>query len=144
MGTTIGAAMFSANQTVGANNKFFDKEIGAQDNFQRDPRFDQSNALGWSDDKLGRLAEINKTQLETALRDMNNFARTDAGFHRQVMKKGSATNNRNRLNPIVNKNGQAARHFSPQKVRTENSAAISSLRLDKQPASSTNAHHMDH
>ena len=46
--------------------------------------FDKTNALGFKDDdKLGRLAEINKTQLENALRDMNNFARTDAGFKRQ-------------------------------------------------------------
>ena len=81
---SMGTTMY--NQVPGENSKFFDKELphnqNDNDDFYRDARFDQSNALGWSDDKLGKLAEINKTQLETALRDMNNFARTDAGFHR--------------------------------------------------------------
>lgn len=45
---------------------------------------DRTNGFGFSDDKLGRLAEINKGQLENALRDMNKFARTDAGFKRQI------------------------------------------------------------
>ena len=64
---------------------------------------------------------------------MNGFARTDAGFNRPAFKKESVTNNQTRLNPIVPKNGlQQARHYSPQKVRTEGSAAIGgSLRLDK-------------
>jgi hypothetical protein len=54
--------------------------------------FDRSNAFGFSEDKLGRLAEINKTQLEQALKDMNGFARTDAGFNRQLYQKGNVNN----------------------------------------------------
>ena len=61
MGATIANAMFNAHQTVGGENKFFDREIPQQNDFQRDPNFDKTNGLGWSDDKLGRLAEINKT-----------------------------------------------------------------------------------
>jgi hypothetical protein len=51
--------------------------------------FDRSNAVGFSDDKLGRLAEINKTQLRSALKDLNGFAKTDAGFNRQLFNKGN-------------------------------------------------------
>jgi len=53
--------------------------------------FDRSNAFGGSDDKLGRLAEVNKSQLDSALRDLSNFARTDAGFNRQLYNKGGVT-----------------------------------------------------
>ena len=70
--------MVDPGQTIGAN--FFDKEMPQQNDFARVTFFDRSNELGFSDDKLGRLAEINKTQLEQALRDMS-FARTDAGFN---------------------------------------------------------------
>ena len=80
--------------------------------------FDRSNALGFSEDKLGRLAEINKTQLEQALRDMNSFARTDAGFNRQIFQKGSVSNKTNRLNPIINATSES-RRFSPQKLRSD-------------------------
>ena len=49
----------SANQTI--TNKFFDQEKPANDDYLRATFFDKTNALGFSDDKLGRLAEINKT-----------------------------------------------------------------------------------
>ena len=71
--------------------------------------FDRSNGFGSSDDRLGRLAEINKTQLENALRDMkSNFARTDAGFNRQLVN----TKNKTRLDPIVS-GLESRRHYSP-------------------------------
>ena len=73
--------LFSAN-TSQKNNEFFDQEVPLGKEYERVTFFDRSNALGFSEDKLGRLAEINKTQLDQALRDMNNFARTDAGFNR--------------------------------------------------------------
>jgi len=40
-----------------------------------------------SDDRLGQLAEINKTQLEQALRDVKSFARTDAGFNNRMLQR---------------------------------------------------------
>ena len=53
---------------IGANNtmdQFFDSDITNNDNdYQRVAFFDQSNALGGistNEDKLGRLAQINKT-----------------------------------------------------------------------------------
>ena len=47
-------------QTIGAN--FFDREMPQQTNdYARVAFLDRSNALGFSEDKLGRLAEINKT-----------------------------------------------------------------------------------
>lgn len=56
---------------------FFDNEVPSQlDNFARATFLDKS-----SDDRLGRLAEINKSQMEQAMREMRGFARTDAGFN---------------------------------------------------------------
>lgn len=72
-------------------NGFFDKEVPQTDEYQRVTFFDRSNAFGFSEDKLGRLAEINKSQLESALRDLNSFARTDAGFNRQVFQRGNVS-----------------------------------------------------
>ena len=61
---------------------------------------------------------------------MNNFARTDAGFNRQLYQKGAITNKQKALlNPIDNTR-DSQRHFSPQKMRTENTA-ISALKLEK-------------
>jgi len=56
----------------------------ANEDYLRATFLDKTNGFGGfsADDKLGRLAEINKTQLDNALRDMNTFARTDAGFNR--------------------------------------------------------------
>ena len=105
------------NSSQGFQDNLFDREVPQTDEYQRVTFFDRSNALGFSEDKLGRLAEINKTQLEQALRDMNSFARTDAGFNRQIFQKGSV-NNKTRLNPIVNAN-DSSRRFSPQKIRTD-------------------------
>lgn len=48
-----------------------------------------------SEDRLGRLAEINKTQLEQALRDVKSFARTDAGFNqRQSLNQNISTSSK--------------------------------------------------
>ena len=63
-------------------NGFFGNDPPPPDDYQRVTFFDRSNAFGFSEDKLGRLAEINKSQLQSALRDLNSFARTDAGFNR--------------------------------------------------------------
>lgn len=63
----------------------------ANNDYDRPAMFDRSNAFGGSDDKLGRLAEVNKSQLDSALRDLSNFARTDAGFNRQLYNKGGVT-----------------------------------------------------
>ena len=72
-------------------DQFFDSDIANNNNndYQRVAFFDQSNAMGFSsnEDKLGRLAQINKTQLETALRDINILAQTDAGFKRRFFPK---------------------------------------------------------
>ena len=79
--------MLSPNKTM---DQFFDTDITNSDNdYQRVAFFDQSNAMGFStnEDKLGRLAQINKTQLDQALRDINNFAQTDAGFKRKFFPK---------------------------------------------------------
>ena len=64
----------SPNKTM---DQFFDSDIANNNNdYQRVAFFDQSNAMGFSsnEDKLGRLAQINKSQLNQALRDINNFA----------------------------------------------------------------------
>ena len=54
----------------------FDEEVPQTiDDFARATFFDRS------DDRLGRLAEINKSQMQQAMRDMRGFARTDAGFN---------------------------------------------------------------
>ena len=46
-------------------NGFFNQDVPQpEDDYQRVNLFDRSNAFGFSEDKLGRLAEINKTQLE--------------------------------------------------------------------------------
>ena len=42
-----------------------------------------------SDDRLGRLAEINKNQMEQAMCEMTNFARTDSGF--EIVKNSNKT-----------------------------------------------------
>ena len=58
-------------------DQFFDSDIANNNNdYQRVAFFDQSNTMGFSsnEDKLGRLAQINKTQLDQALRDINSFA----------------------------------------------------------------------
>ena len=52
--------IFSAN-TSHKNNEFFDEDIPLGKEYERVTFFDRSNALGFSEDKLGRLAEINKT-----------------------------------------------------------------------------------
>ncbi len=80
--------------------------------------FDRSNAFGFSEDKLGRLAEINKTQLEQALKDMNGFARTDAGFNRALYQKGNV-NNSQKINPIKAQESPNMRRFSPQKLQSD-------------------------
>ena len=68
---------------------------------------------------------------------MNNFARTDAGFNRQIFQKGNVSHKQSRLNPMLNKSGgdAAMRHFSPQNQRARQSK-ISELKLEKHPASS--------
>ena len=67
---------------------------------------------------------------------MNNFARTDAGFNRQLFQKGAVSNKKNKaiLNPIDGNKRDSSRHFSPQKNRTDN-AVLSALKLEKQPIS---------
>jgi len=55
--------------------------------------FDRSNAFGFEEDKLGRLAEVNHNQLNAALRDLNNLHRTYAGgfnMRQQYVKGGVA------------------------------------------------------
>lgn len=90
--------MFPFSQTI--TGDFFDAEMPQQNDYARVALFDRSNALG--EDKLGRLAEVNKTQLEQALRDMNGFARTDAGFNRQLYQRGTVSNsNNNRVKPMI-------------------------------------------
>ena len=66
---------------------------------------------------------------------MNNFARTDAWFNRQLFQKGTVSNKKNKtiLNPINNER-DSMRHFSPQKMRTQDTN-ISALSLEKQPIS---------
>ena len=90
--------LFNPNMTT--NGQFFEQEVPQQDEYQRVTFFDRSNAFGFSEDKLGRLAEINKTQMQSALRDLNSFTRTDAGFNRQIFNKGNVPNQQSRLNSI--------------------------------------------
>ena len=57
------SSMISPNKTL---DQFFDTDIQntpADNDYQRVAFFDQSNAMGFStnEDKLGRLAQINKT-----------------------------------------------------------------------------------
>ena len=61
---------------------------------------DRTDAFA-ADDKLGRLAEINKTQLNQALRDINNFAKTSAGFNQQLYKNVSSNNDKNKQPPLT-------------------------------------------
>ena len=44
-----------------------------------------------NDDRLGRLAEINKSQMEQAMRDMKGFSKTESGFNasRSLIRKPS-------------------------------------------------------
>ena len=95
-GTT--AKLFNPNATT--NDQFFDREVPQQDEYQRVNFFDRSNAFGFSEDKLGRLAEINKTQMQSALRDLSQFTRTDAGFNRQIYNKGNVSTHHSRIGTI--------------------------------------------
>lgn len=85
------SAMYTIPSTTITEN-FFDAEVAKPDDYQRVTFFDRSNAFGFSEDKLGRLAEINKSQLQSALKDLNSFAKTDAGFNRQLYQRGNVTN----------------------------------------------------
>ena len=59
---------------------FFDKDVPGQlEEFARATFFDKL-----SDDRLGRLAEINKSQMEQAMRELRGFARTDSGFKQNM------------------------------------------------------------
>lgn len=56
--------------------------------FARVTYFDRSAAFGFSgEDKLGRLAEINKHQLESVMRDMHGFRNTENNFNRSPFSK---------------------------------------------------------
>lgn len=58
--------------------------------FARVTYFDRSAAFGFSgEDKLGRLAEINKHQLESAMREMHGFRNTENNFNRSPFAKAS-------------------------------------------------------
>ena len=60
----------------------FDQDVpGLLEEFARATIFDKS-----SDDRLGRLAEINKSQMEQAMRELRGFARTDSGFNNDKQK----------------------------------------------------------
>ena len=89
-----------------------------------------------SDDRLGRLAEINKSQMEQAMREMKGFARTDAGFNNQrklirASGAGRSTDKKEKLRPMfVDEPGQ---RFSPTKVHEDK---LSGLRIEKQAVSS--------
>ena len=80
---------FSPNQTM----YFGDPDPRSEERYDRVNFLDRTDAFG-GEDKLGRLAEINKSQLHQALREVNNFARTDAGFNRQMFQKGKVNNNK--------------------------------------------------
>ena len=84
-------------------NNFFDREVIAQtqqsgnqdqiNDYMRMTYMNSSKAFGgFSEDRLGRLAEDNKIQMHQAMRAMNgnNFRRTDQDFHggRIVDNKG--------------------------------------------------------
>ena len=61
-GNVVPGGVFSANTSANNNNEqFFDQEVPLGKEYERVTFFDRSNALGFSEDKLGRLAEINKT-----------------------------------------------------------------------------------
>lgn len=68
------------HQSTNENNEYQYDDI--RNDFARVTYFDKSAAFGMSDDKLGRLAEINKQQMEQALREVDNFRRTDNTFNR--------------------------------------------------------------
>lgn len=50
--------MYASNSS--AQDVLFDTEVPKNDSYDRVKYFDRSNAFGFEDDKLGRLAEINK------------------------------------------------------------------------------------
>ena len=97
-------------------NHFFDREIATnqaydvggatQNDFMKMTQYMNSSKAfgGFSEDKLGRLAEDNKMQMHKAMRQMNgNFRRTDQDFHGkpltdksnkiQIRKSGKPTSN---------------------------------------------------
>ena len=74
----------SFNQTLG--DQFFEDDLPQTvEDYARATFYDKS------DDRLGRLAEINKSQMEQALRDIKGFSKTEAGFNnsRSMIKKPS-------------------------------------------------------
>lgn len=57
--------------------------------------FARATFLDRSEDRLGRLAEINKSQMQQAMCDMRGFAKTSAGFNnnRKLVKKSRPVGN---------------------------------------------------
>lgn len=129
-GPTYPQGASSFNQTVN-DPMLFDQEVHQPfDDFARATFFDRS------DDRLGRLAEINKSQMEQAMREMKGFARTDAGFNnqRKLIRKagaGRSTEKKAGLRPMLG--AETGRRFSPTKVHEDK---LSGLRLEKQAVSS--------
>lgn len=76
-----------------------------------------------SDDKLGRLAEINRQQMDQALRDMDNLRRTDNTFNRS---------------PFIKQANQSFKKPTHLKVNTKkldsanNQQSLSHLQVDMQ------------
>jgi hypothetical protein len=79
------------HQSTSENNEYQYDDL--RNDFARVTYFDKSAAFGMSDDKLGRLAEINKQQMEQALRDVDNFRRTDNTFNRSPFIQEAHKNN---------------------------------------------------
>ena len=61
--------------------------------YQRIAHMDNTAAFGFggSDDRLGKLAEINKMQVQCAIRGMNNFVQTGTNF---MIKNPSSNRNK--------------------------------------------------
>jgi len=63
-GTSYGKQQLSNTFYNQSTSDFNEYHTDAQDDFARQTYFDKSAAFGMSDDKLGRLAEINRQQID--------------------------------------------------------------------------------
>ena len=82
-------------QTQGRFNEYtgnkIDEMIDDEDPFEynRPSHFERSASFGFNQDTLGRLNEINRTQVQAVLKGTHyaNFRRTNSNFHRPMFTK---------------------------------------------------------